>query len=259
MKLTVGARVFISWLLLVTASFAVQPPPQARVAGFSQLVFDEEFNGPLDIGYGTSGHKWNAGLWWEQIPSPTSFLKHGRSFTITASNPVDLCTQYHNASGGTYFLGGYFEAEMLCTDWSAFWLFCADRPFVWGSLVLASDPLTWTNEIDIIETDPGSPDRAWCTLHANSSSNTVPDKINLPNSFLLTKQLVGEWHIYGLLWTQAEVSWYIDNVKVASVAPFASTWQPVQLILTASPGGVNGSPSTVVPPITQVRWVRVWR
>jgi beta-glucanase (GH16 family) len=245
-----------------SAASSIAPPEQASSAGFSKLAFDDEFgDGSLDVGYGTDGHKWNAGLWWEKIPSPSAFSVDGGVLTITASatQAVDLCTQFHDATGGTYFKGGYFEAYMNCTDWSAFWLFCADRPHVWGNQVLPSNPMTWTNEIDVIETDGKFPNTAVCTLHKNTSGDGgVPDQINQPNNFPLNQKLLGGWHTYGVLWTTNQVTWYVDNIKVATTAPFQSTWQPVQLILTAAPGGVNGSPSTVLPPTTQVKWVRVW-
>jgi beta-glucanase (GH16 family) len=239
----------------------IAPPAQALSAGFRRLGFDEELKGPLDIGYGTTDHKWNAGLWWEPIPSASTFSVRDGALTIKAnpSQGAELCTQYHDASGGRYFQGGYFEARMLCTDWSAFWLFCANRPRVWGNLVRPSNPLSWTNEIDIIETDPGSPNAAFCTLHANSSGDGgVHDDLNNPHCFPINRLILGTWHTYGLLWTQDQITWYVDDDKVATARPFPSTWQPTQLILTAAPGGANGSASTVLPPITQVQWVRVW-
>jgi beta-glucanase (GH16 family) len=244
-----------------TAKAAAQrPPPLAVSAGFSNLIFDEEFDRRPDIGFGSDGHKWNAGLWWETIPSPNAFSVSDSILTITAgaNDEVNLCTQYHDASGGTRFLGGYFEARMSCTDWSAFWLFCWDRPTVYGNKILPSDPLTWTNEIDIVETDGGYPNSAWCTLHKNSSGDSLPDQQNYPAQVNLNTSAIGEWHVYGLLWTEDAVRWFIDDIPVLAVPPYASTWQPVQLILTAAPGGVNGSTSRTVPPITQIDWVRVW-
>jgi beta-glucanase (GH16 family) len=251
-----------------TPAPGLTPPPQASAAGFHTLSFDEEFSGPLDIGFGTTGHKWNAGLWWEAVPPASDFVvsNHvltitGRSSSIGSAGGVDLCTQYHDASGGTSFLGGYFEARLMATDWSAFWLYCWDRPTVFGSLIQPSNPLTCTNEIDIVETDPKYPNTVFCTLHKNSSSDVVPDAQNNPDFFPMPNggSVFGQWHTYGLLWTQSSVAWYVDNVKVASVAPYPSTWQPVQLILTASAGGVAGSASNVLPPITQVQWVHVWK
>jgi beta-glucanase (GH16 family) len=256
----------VSFLLAITvsgaASAAVSPPAQAVAAGLGTLGFDEEFTGPLDIGYGTSGHKWNAGLWWEPVPSSSAFhiQNHVLTITASASQNVELCTQYHDASGGTYFQGGYFEASMRCTDWSAFWLYCAKRPQIYGNLISVSNPLSWTNEIDIVETDPGSFNAVWCTLHKNTSGDGgVPDGQNNPDQFNVPYPVLGVWHTYGVLWTRDQITWYVDNVKVASVAPYQSTWQPVQLILSAQPGGVNGSPSSVLPPTTEVQWVRVWQ
>jgi beta-glucanase (GH16 family) len=233
------------------------PPPQAAAGGFGKLDFDEEFKAPLDIGYGTNGHKWNAGLWWEPVAPTSAFRVQDGVLTITNA---ELCTQYHDASGGTYFRGGYFEARMRCTDWSAFWLFCADRPRIFGNRVLRSNPLTWTNEIDIIETDASTPNTAVTTLHRNTSSDGgVPDQQNANNNNRMpSDQTVAQWHTYGVLWTQTAVTWYVDNVQVCTVAPYASTWQPTQLILSAQPGGVNGGKSNTVPPITQVQWVHVW-
>jgi beta-glucanase (GH16 family) len=239
----------------------IAPPPQAAAAGFRKLGFNEEFKGPLDIGYGTRGHKWNAGLWWEPVPPASAFRVQDGVLTITAtaSEKAELCTQYHDASGGRYFRGGYFEAHMCLTDWSAFWLYCANRPRVYGDRVRPSNPLTWTNEIDIVETDPRSTNTAFCTIHKNTSSDGgVPDEQNNPDYFPIPGPILGAWHTYGVLWTQSQITWYVDNVKVATARPFPSTWQPMELILSASPGGVNGSASTVLPPVTQVHWVRAW-
>src|ERR1700752_942513 len=88
-----------------SAASSIAPPAQASNAGFSKLIFDDEFDGPLDVGYGTDGHKWNAGLCWEKIPSSSAFSVNEGVLTITASatQAVDLCTQFHDASGGTYF------------------------------------------------------------------------------------------------------------------------------------------------------------
>lgn len=245
---------------LYAATSPPAAPPQALANGYSNLIFSDEFDVMPDIGYGTDGHKWNAGLWWETPPSPSAFSQAGSVLTIQASatQAVDLCTQYHDYSGGERFMGGYFEARMNCFDWSAFWLLCWDRPTVYGSKVDPNNPLTWTNEIDIVETDPGYPYSAWCTLHKNSSGDSLPDQQNYPAEMKLNTASVGYWHNYGLLWTQAQLTWFIDEIPVLILPPYASTWQPVQLILTASPGGVNGSQSKTLPPITKVDYVRVW-
>src|SRR5258708_12700208 len=99
----------VSFLLAITvtgaASAAVSPPAQAVAAGLGRLGFDEEFTGPLDIGYGASGHKWNAGLWWEPVPSSSAFHIQNQVLTITAtpSQNTQLCTHYPTASHQTNF------------------------------------------------------------------------------------------------------------------------------------------------------------
>jgi beta-glucanase (GH16 family) len=147
---------------------------------------------------------------------------------------------------------------MKCTDWSAFYLFSAQRP--WQPIV-ASNPSTWTSEIDILETDPGAPyvHDVVTTLHKNTGGDGgVPDEQNWNNNNLFTSSLINEWHIYGCLWTQTQVTWYVDNVQVCTYPAYPSTWQPMQLILGVGPGGVNGSPSVANPPTLAVGWVRVW-
>ena len=49
------------------------PPPQAVTAGFTSLNFDQEPGQTWDIGYGTDGHKWNAGMWWYAVPPTSDF------------------------------------------------------------------------------------------------------------------------------------------------------------------------------------------
>ena len=90
---------------------ALRPPPRAVSAGFSDLIFAEEFDRTPDIGFGTDGHKWNAGLWWEPVPSPNALNVSDGILTITAgtNNDVNLCTQYHDASGGTQLLGAILK------------------------------------------------------------------------------------------------------------------------------------------------------
>jgi len=248
------------------AQTVLVPPPMAAKAGFTTLVFQDEFDVWPDIGFGENGHQWQAGLWWEQVPNPLSFKQFGTTLTIMGgpSQPVNLCTQDHvipagaTSAGGTQFLGGYFEARMQCWDWSAFWLFCWDRPWVWASKVDPNNPMTWTNEIDIVETDPGFYNSVWHTLHRNSSGDSLPDQQNSPVEFDTNTGIVGYWHNYGLLWTQNKLTWFVDEIPVLSLPPYPSTWQPTQLVLTAAPGGVNGSPSKTPIPVTKVDWVHVW-
>jgi hypothetical protein len=234
-------------------------PVAAANAGFTQLVFDDEFSVAPDIGYGTSGHKWNAGLFYQPVPPSSAFSQANGVLTIIGGGSgVFLSTQWHNGAGGTYFTGGYFEARMRCNDWSAFFLYDAARPT--RPTPVPGNPLTWTPELDIIETDPSIPTTSVSTLHSNSSSSGgVADLQNAPDFFNTGSILINQWHVYGVLWTKTAVTWYVDGVQTLSVSPYASTWQPMVLVFCAHPGGVAGGASTVMPPTTEVDWVRVWQ
>jgi hypothetical protein len=244
------------------------PPPRAAAAGYNTLIFEDDFTS-LDIAFGENkGEKWNAGLWWDKVPDKSQFTCSGTSITITATEDhhADICTQWHNLTttpddkaGIQFQPGGFFEARMCPFNWSAFWLFCWNRPWNYGDKVRPEDPMTWTNEIDILETDGGKPYDAWNTLHANTSGDGgKPDEMNWPSIAETNTKLIGEWHNYGLLWTQDLLTWFIDGMPVREVKPYPSTWQPVQLILNAAPGGVGGSPTQTHPPINRVDWVRVF-
>lgn len=255
--------------------YTLTPPPQAAAAGYEKLIFDDDFT-DLDIAFGeNTGQKWNAGLWWYAPPDLSRYeIQEGTILKITGYDDgtgpggvdhVDLCTQFHDTTdpngvrGGIKFLGGYFEARMCCFDWSSFWLFSWGRAWTWKDEVKPDDPKTWCSEIDILETDGGKVNTAWETLHKNTSGDGgVPDEQNWPNEIHMNVSPIGEWHDYGLLWRQEDLTWYIDGIPTLVVKPYESTWQPVQLIFGAAPKGVGGSPTATHPPITQIDWVRVW-
>jgi hypothetical protein len=245
------------------------PPAQAAAAGFNTLIFNDEFDVAPDIGFGSSGHKWNSGQWYQSVYGANRYSQSGSVLTITAdaSTIVYLCTQGHGFMSGTYFLYGYFEARMSCTDWSSFWLYKANQPVTAG--VNSGDPLTWISEIDIIETDQTTATKTNAFFHKNTGGGGgVPDGPSPPQwpasyngvfNYPAGGQIT-DWHIYGVLWTASQVAFYCDNILLVNlVPPYASAIQPMTLLLGAAPGGVNGGGSVVPIPTTQIDWVRVWQ
>ena len=247
------------------------PPPQASAAGCSTLAFDEEFNGPIDVGYSDPApHRWYAELDGYRPAGPCHYDLWAGHLTITGfcdpgfNGGVYLATQYaywdpasaSEKSVGTGYLGGYFEARMKCEDWSAFYLYSYGHPTVPENPAV---PSTWAGEIDVIETDPSVPHTAVTTVHRNSDWGAGgADAQNSPNSATIPGSTIGQWHTYGVLWTQTQITWYVDNKQVCTAPAYPSDWQPMQLVLSAHPGGVGGGQSTVTPPTTEVDWVRVW-
>lgn len=247
---------------------AVNAPPRAKDAGYDKLIFEDDFAN-LDIAFGDNhGEKWNAGIWWDSIPDKSLFTTSGTALRIEVppgEDHIDLCTQHHNLTvspdpnaGIAFGPGGYYEARIKTFNWDAFWLFCWNRPWNYGSKVDPNNPMTWTVEIDILESDGGYAYWAWGTLHKNTSSDSLPDEQNWPHIAETNRTIVGEWHDYGMLWTPDLLTWFIDGIPYQSVKPYESTWQPVQLILTAGRGGVGGSPNKTEPATITVDWVRVW-
>jgi len=234
-------------------------PPQAVAAGFTKLAFADDFLMMPDIGYGTNGHKWNAGLWYEPVPSASCFSWDGKTvLTITSppgSGQINLCTLSHDTTTGQSFQTGYAEARVLCSNWSAFWFL---------STAHAQGKPGLCSEIDVVETDSGKPTTIWQTLHSNTGGGGgVPDTWtqgagdgNL-NPQTPGGTILGQWHIFGVLWTASEIVFYCDNQKLASMPTYSSTNQPNFLIFSANPGGIVGGPTTP-PVITEVDWVNFW-
>lgn len=313
-------------------------PIIASQNGMTSLVFQEEFVTAPDIGFGTDGHKWNAGLFYQTTPPSSCFTNLLSVETITAQilqtttsatfaipaqntavqvslnagysptvgdlvlitdgtntlfadvtvvspftvnpgtypgnpvsgtmgsganvylcNNVNLCTQQQDGLGGINFVGGYYEAMIYMTDFAAFWLFnAANRE---GTPGLAGNPFTWNNEIDIIEGDPGNSflSNATTTVHKSTNSVGVGDAQNSNNNNATGTPVMNTWNKFSMLWTPTNITWYFNDVQICTAPAYTSTYKYATLILNASKNGVNGSKSTVIPPIIQIDWVRVWQ
>lgn len=178
---------------------------------------------------------------------------------VSLCNNVNLCTTQQDGLGGINFVGGYYEALINLTDFGAFWLFNAANKE--GTPGLSGNPFTWNNEIDIIEGDPGASflNNATTTIHKSTNSVGTGDQQNSNNNNTTSTPVMAVWNKFGMLWTKTNVTWYFNDVQICTAAAYTSTWKYATLILNASKNGVNGSPSTVIPPNIQVDWVRVWQ
>lgn len=333
-SLAYGALTFA----LCSTTAAPVPPSQASAAGYTTLVFSDEFVTAPDIGFATPGHKWNAGLFFESTPPSSCFTNALSVETITAKIPVtttsasfaipgqntavqvsinagyspsvgdvvlisdgtntlganvtvvspftinteaypgnpvtgtmgsganvylcngvNLATTQQDGGGGTNFVGGYFEALMNITDWGAFWSFnAANKEATPG---LAGNPLTWNNEIDFIEGDPGAAlaKNATTTIHKSTNSIGTGDQQNSNNNNTTATNVMQTWNKFGCLWTKTTAKWYFNDTLICTAPTYAGNYKYATLIFDAARGGVNGSPSNVLPPNIQIDWVRVWQ
>jgi beta-glucanase (GH16 family) len=206
-------------------------------------------------------------MWWSGPAGSQYYSISDGILTVTGNSGLglNLCTRPASQSegDGLTWTGGYFEFRILAHDWSGGGLYSAawaERNF---SLI---GSYGGGSELDILETDEGTPDTAVTTLHSNTQSSSQlnneyglqPDRQNTNNNNKIPNPpMVGKWHTVGALWTQTKVTWYVDNLQVATTTAFPSDWQPMYLCLWTSPGGVNGGP-TVLPVQSQYDFVHIW-
>jgi beta-glucanase (GH16 family) len=206
------------------------PPAQAAVAGFSKLVFDDEFNSTRTISPDNSGN-YN---WYTFNPFSSSFqlplsalaFKNG---CLTITNDLSgfsygLGTIKSNNSTAGTFQHGYFEARMQFNpsgsqggSWPAFW----------SNAIEDLEGKNPYDELDFVEAYTGdlglqgdSDVTLVTTLHQFAVENGGTVSVQQPNDIpvLPTGFNYSAFHIYGCLWSTNSVTWYIDNKPVMTVA-----------------------------------------
>jgi hypothetical protein len=171
---------------------------------------------------------------------------------------------------------GYFEARIRFDDapgeWCAFWL---DSPTNGKPI---GNPGTAGVEIDVVEhrvTDAGG----WTALRDMVAfalnwdlvvvDRTVTSRKNVSQAFSLPGDapVQGTWHVYGVLWTEAGYTFYVDGDPLwTSAAAVSNRSEYLQLtceVLDASwagdvPAAGYGSRATSTTGM-QVDWVRIWQ
>jgi beta-glucanase (GH16 family) len=255
------------------------PPTQASAAGFSSLLFDDEFNS-LSLAptpYSNATDNWYPGLWWEgAYPSSSQITDSSGVMTLSwtrsawsANGLCDASVESESASAltGQSFRYGYFEARMKWDDVTGSW------PAFWLSPVQGINGVQQnTGEIDIFE-GQGLDTTYYGTLHTwtgpNLTWSSSPNNYATPAGTDYT-----QWHTYGALWTAPEngnpgqITWYFDGNPVGSASTTASAnsvfdQQNYYLILSSQEGvnWSNCSPTNDGSPATinlYVDWVHVW-
>ncbi len=237
-------------------------------AGY-RLVWQDDFNGSA-----LDASRWGA----QSGPRLGSFMTPA---AVSVAGGILTLTTYTDASGHeTGFLSsegrftttyGYFEARIRFQDspgeWCSFWLLSPDngKP-LW-------DPATAGVEIDVVEhrvTDQGGwtalRDMVAVGLNWNgyaADRQIVNSVVNAPGN----APVQGEWHTYGVLWTDAGYTYYVDGSAVWSTSKAISKHSQ-HLMLTCEvddggwagnvPAGGYGTRATSSTRM-QVDWVRVWQ
>lgn len=236
---------------------APQPPAQASAAGLTTLKFDDEMTSS-NINPAGNG-QWYNGLWYA-VPAPLSdfvFASHGLTISAPAGANVDssLATLNKNTSfTGSFVVQGPFYAETnmiwdgTLNNWAAFWFFAAEH-------AQGTDGGHWC-ELDAFESFPDASgphfvgtEHEW--LNGGTSQNANANNFQSP-PYDSTQP-----HIYGVLMTSSQVTWYFDNVAIMSWPTYAVCLTQ-HLFMVLGQQYHSADPNTSTVQLTD-RWVRVWQ
>ncbi len=225
--------------------------------------------------------KWKTGqlvggykVYWNYDLSKPDYVISGGSIKFKTSfidirNTTEDVISCGGIQAKNNFKYGYFEAKMKMPTpedhWGAFWLMPTDGAGMIGNII-DNNKGDDGAEIDIAEGNKstsyshgihidgyGSDKNGWAKETANATST--------------------EWHIYGMKWTAAKITYYRDDVEIVSIP--ASTkprisqaeWAPdvnhfIRLNSDASPGGdwVGGTwrNNSTTRGNVEVDWVKVY-
>jgi beta-glucanase (GH16 family) len=240
MKQSILLLLALSAAPLANAQVASAPvaPTQAVAVGYTNLVFDDEFNTNSVSPDGTGSYNWYAtnatSPATTTLPGPTYSILGGYLAINTDNSGYSDGLQSANPQNTTNsWQHGYFEASILfcqyCSNnsaWPAFWSSST-------SLLTGQVPIGGTYpELDFMEyyTAPVSaaqaavstqPLQGIYTTTVHEWTNTSPaTSVQNPNNVPVIPPGTdfSMWHTYGCLWTPNQVQWYFDNQLVTTVA-----------------------------------------
>lgn len=224
MRAALLATTMLVWGFAAEAQTACTAPPQAAAAGFTQQTF-----GPvLSLGQNVVARDSQAGI---TIGQNNTLIINGG---MDNSYNSQLMTAPSVAFGG----GGYFEATFSFTGtpsqqggWPSFW--GGTNP--WASPAIETDIVEWFGP-----NNPAPNILYWPSITGSPIRNNTTTQ-SLPAGFDPSQP-----HKYGMLWTKASITFYIDGVKgpnTISLSGEDGLINSQKILLTAGTGPSN--PMTV--------------
>jgi hypothetical protein len=254
---------------LVTHTLRSEPEPRPIAGQGYSRVLNEDFDT-------LNRTLWANRQWWERRPPANSIYVHNGTLHVVSRRShgypdVTISSEPHGTGKGRSFRQGYFEARMRWTgalgSGPAFWLFSTAHATNrnWPRRACPK-PTCLTSEIDVFEGYGHRLDVFSGTIHRNTSGfYGVPDEIN-SNSWQPQRpgtNLAADYHVYAVLWTATEVSWYLDGRFLMSWPVYDSTNQRMHLLFynwrTPWEPENQVGPTTPDELHTEVDWVRVWQ
>ncbi len=238
-------------------------PSQAAAAGFNHLALDDEFNSTGNISPDGSGSfTWYTTNFFSAsatLPNSGYSSTNGCLTILTdVSGYSDAIATADPSNTTVVFQHGYFEARMRFNPegsqggaWPAFWSYALEG-IDEGAANFA--------ELDFVEAYPTGAAGAtilttvheWTTSSGGNTSVQQPNDVpTLPAGFDYNA-----FHIYGCLWSTNQVTWYIDNQPVMTVATgpgtnFPSLEKDHMVVPEFSARGKNWP--------MDVDWVHIWQ
>ncbi len=244
-----------------------RPLPPSQASSY-KLVFEDEFDS-FDLSQDGSGaHTWYEGVWFHHHHAPLENISASDSvLSLTwqsgQDSPDTSITTFSKDNHDIHvWRYGYFEARMKWDvadgAWPAFWLI----PVQDAQGLSTYNGVRESGEIDIFEGQGDRPHTFYGTIHDWVNGRSTA---NRNNYFALPEDVAfSQFHVYGMLWTPGEVSWYFDNHFLhAEKTPGILDKQDFFMVLSMQEG-VNwkaGDTSGVTSREMglNVDWVRVWQ
>jgi beta-glucanase (GH16 family) len=229
------------------------------------LTFHDEFDGPsINPNLWRTAYPWGPNTtingelqYYPDIQNPSNpvsvnpfSINHG-TLTISATPHAYGKLSYVSGVITTYKrfrqTYGYFEAEMKAPSgagaWPAFWLL--------------PDNNIWPPELDIMEMTGSNPTSLMTTEHDTVGGRNVPHAC-----YTTVPDMSNSFHIYGLLWTKTDLTWYFDNKPVCHLSTAASLRVPMYMLLNLAIGGGGwaGTPQADMawPQRLQIQYIRAY-
>jgi beta-glucanase (GH16 family) len=236
-------------LVLMDCRTAQAAPP----AGY-KLVFDEEFNGPLDVAPWTGwapGHKWTAHTPYtgdfgaayftgpsENATTPDPFNISNGILTIKAYQDPMINNHWRSgllsslASDGSGFslALGYWECRMMLPSglgvWPAFWLD--------GVAGIKKNRTVNSPEIDILEAFGVDMTVAHHYVHVWTPKTEDVWHVSLATIGI---NLANSWHVYGCLVNTDYIHFYLDGKEVSKTPTPKEATLPLYVMVDLALGG----------------------
>lgn len=245
----------VSYRLMVVVAACVAALAFTTSTAFaSQLVYSDEFNGPLDTSTWANATPWNTQYTIGELefydPSDVTFANGLMTLTTEKrtvpgyswTGPFDYTSGITTSLKRQKFSYGYFEVKAQLPKgrglWPAFWL--------------TNDS---TLEIDGFEMLGDLPTRIYQTLHENKQRIFGSIAVDGPD-------YSAGFHTYGIDWQPSYVHWYVDGVLTASYDhPMPS--DPLYICLNTAVGSAGSWPgapdaTTTFPVHYDIDYVRVY-